>query len=122
VIPATALSIGELSARTGASRRSLRYYESQGLIEARRGQNGYRYYNDEDVAVVQRIKDLLAMGLSTRVVRRILPCVLDACGPGMRCSELRLALREELDRLDAVAAAVDASRRRVGSLLEAATG
>jgi DNA-binding transcriptional MerR regulator len=121
VKPATALSIGELSARTGASRRSLRYYEGQGLIEARRGQNGYRYYDDKAVTLVERIKELLAMGLSTRVVRRILPCILDACQPGLRCPELRLALREELERLDAVAATINASRRRVGALLEAAT-
>ena len=119
VKPATPLHIGELAARSGASRRSLRYYESQGLLQAQRSPNGYRYYDARSVTVVERIKELLAMGLPTRVIRRILPCVLEVCSPAMRCPELRLALREELARLDAVAAEVNASRHRIGQLLEA---
>ena len=119
--PATTLHIGELAARTGASRRSLRYYESQGLLHAERGPNGYRYYDLRSVAVVERIKELLAMGLPTWVVRGILPCVLDLCAPSMGCPQLQRVLREELERLDAVAAEVNASRHRIGALLDAAT-
>ena len=38
------MQIGELSARTGASVRMLRYYEEQGLLEPRRTGSGYRDY------------------------------------------------------------------------------
>ena len=41
--------IGELSARSGVSPRSLRYYEQQGLLASTRGDNGYRHYDDEAV-------------------------------------------------------------------------
>jgi DNA-binding transcriptional MerR regulator len=118
---ATALRIGELAARTGASRRSLRYYESQGLLPAQRSQNGYRYYDVHSVVLVQRIKELLAMGLPIRVVRTILPCVLDVHSPALRCPELRKALRKELERLDVLAADLTTSRQRIGALLEVAT-
>jgi DNA-binding transcriptional MerR regulator len=117
----TALRIGELAAHSGASRRSLRYYESQGLLRAQRGPNGYRYYDVRSVAVVQRIKELLSIGLPTRVVRTILPCVLDAHSPDFRCPVLRQTLREELERLDDLAADVNTSRQRIGALLDAAT-
>lgn len=52
--------IGELSRRTGVSTRLLRYYEGQGLLEARRGPNGYRSYDEDAVATVRKIRALLA--------------------------------------------------------------
>jgi DNA-binding transcriptional MerR regulator len=113
----TPLLIGDLADRTGASRRSLRYYESQGLLSARRGENGYRYYDDSAVVQVERIRELLAMGLPSRLVRAILPCVIDRHSPAMRCPEVRVTLRREIERLDEVAASVEESRRRVEALL-----
>ena len=38
------MQIGELSARTGASVRMLRYYEEHGLLEPERTESGYRVY------------------------------------------------------------------------------
>ena len=50
------MQIGELSARTGASVRMLRYYEEQGLLEPRRTGSGYRDYAESDVDRVARIR------------------------------------------------------------------
>lgn len=36
------MRIGELAARAGTTTRTLRYYESRGLLAARRTENGYR--------------------------------------------------------------------------------
>ena len=38
------MRIGDLSAATGASARSLRYYEEQGLLSSERGAGGQRHY------------------------------------------------------------------------------
>jgi DNA-binding transcriptional MerR regulator len=70
----SALRIGELSEATGASARSLRYYEQQGLLTSERGPNGYREYEPEAVEAVLRIKALLDVGLPTETIRDILPC------------------------------------------------
>ncbi|OLT05041.1 MerR family transcriptional regulator [Pseudonocardia sp. CNS-004] len=117
------MRIGELSERTGASRRLLRYYEEQGLIESDRRPNGYREYGDAIVDRVLQVRGLLDAGLPTRVIKQILPCletrvihVADAT------PETIATLEGELDRMterircltrnrDAVAAYLDAVRR-----------
>jgi DNA-binding transcriptional MerR regulator len=69
------MRIGELSERTGASRRVLRYYEEQGLITSQRRANGYRDYDEAYVDRVRQIRGLLEAGLPTRVIKQILPCL-----------------------------------------------
>lgn len=71
------MRIGELSERTGVSTRALRYYEQQGLIRSRRLPNGYREYAPEAADVVSFIQDLFAAGLSSRLLRDIIPCVAE---------------------------------------------
>lgn len=44
------MKIGELGRRAGVSTRTLRYYEEQGLLEPTRLPNGYRSYDEKDVA------------------------------------------------------------------------
>ncbi|GLZ13591.1 MerR family transcriptional regulator [Actinomadura sp. NBRC 104425] len=95
--------IGELSRRTGVSERLLRYYERVELIRSERLPNGYRDYAPETVETVRRIRALLAAGLSTRIIRRILPC---ASGEGMLrpCPGVLDSLRDQLTVLDQRAA------------------
>jgi MerR family redox-sensitive transcriptional activator SoxR len=69
--------IGELSRVTGASTRALRYYEEQGLIRSERLPNGYRDYRPEAIEMVEFIQDLLAAGLSSQILRDIMPCLGD---------------------------------------------
>lgn len=101
--------IGELAARTGAGERLLRYYERVGLLSARRRHNGYREYDADAVERVRQIRELLAAGLPTREIRRIIDCAhpdgsLDAC-PGVLDT-----LRARLLELDARAAELTAAR------------
>jgi DNA-binding transcriptional MerR regulator len=69
------MRIGELSARTDTSRRLLRYYEEQGLINSARSPNGYRDYDDQLVDRILQIRGLLDAGLPTRIIKQILPCL-----------------------------------------------
>lgn len=66
------MKIGELARRTGVAPRLLRYYEQQGLITARRADNGYREYSEDDVAQVERVVGLVRAGMPTRLVRVVL--------------------------------------------------
>jgi DNA-binding transcriptional MerR regulator len=67
--------IGELSEATGVSTRALRYYEHEGLITSRRRPNGYRDYDPDAVEMVALIQDLFAAGLSSGLLRDVMPCV-----------------------------------------------
>ncbi len=70
------MKIGELSKATGASIRSLRYYEQQGLITSRRMDNGYRDYNSLTVDQVKTIQFYLQLGLTTEQISGFLNCVM----------------------------------------------
>jgi DNA-binding transcriptional MerR regulator len=115
-----ALLIGELAERTGASRRSLRHYETRGLIRPLRSENGYRRYDREAVERVLRIRSLLRLGLPLAAVEVLLPCALDDRLAFEPCPELREMLRARLDRLDAAAEDLSRSRAAVAAALERA--
>ncbi|MBR8743957.1 MerR family transcriptional regulator [Nocardiopsis sp. MG754419] len=99
------MQIGELSRLSGASVRSLRYYEQQGLLGSERRSNGYRDFPDNAVATVQTIRSLLDLGLPTALVKDVLPCTVgerseSACPQLLeRIAELRDDVRTKADRL-----------------------
>src|ERR1039457_3356113 len=71
------MRIGELSRRTGVPARMLRYYEEQDLLPPERAGNGYRSYSLSDLYRVQQIRGLLDSGLTTEIIRGILPFLDD---------------------------------------------
>jgi len=70
------MKIGELSAATGVSVRSIRYYEDQKLLTSTRLDNGYREYSPLAVEQVRTIQLYLTLGLSTEQISSFLHCVL----------------------------------------------
>jgi DNA-binding transcriptional MerR regulator len=76
------MRIGELSRRTDISTRMLRYYEEQGLLSADRDDNGYRSYPEASAGQALQVRGLLDSGLTTEIIRDILPC-LDNPGGGL---------------------------------------
>ncbi|MER0243093.1 MerR family transcriptional regulator [Streptomyces sp. HSW2009] len=99
-----AMKIGELSTRTGVNVRLLRYYEEQGLLTSERTPGGHRVYGADAPRVVRRIRQLLAAGLSTRIIGEILTCVcgsdeeIEPCLGPLLLDQLR-DLDQQLDRL-----------------------
>ncbi|WP_433213717.1 MerR family transcriptional regulator [Microtetraspora malaysiensis] len=92
--------IGELSRRTGVNAHQLRYYEAQGLLEAERGANGYREYDEKAVLRVKQIRHLLGAGLSSEDIAYLLPCAVGETPELLGCPELLAAMRSRLQRLD----------------------
>jgi DNA-binding transcriptional MerR regulator len=97
------MRIGELSQRTEVPTRMLRYYEEQGLLEPQRDPSGYRSYAATDTYRALQIRGLLAAGLTTEIIRDILPCLDDpednALTPASLSPEIAEALERHLGRV-----------------------
>ncbi|MET9093810.1 MerR family transcriptional regulator [Streptomyces cyaneofuscatus] len=87
------MRIGELAERAGTTTRTLRYYESRGLLPARRAENGYRSYDEGDLRLLQQIRTLQDFGFDleeTRPFVQLARAELEASaglpgGPAPRC-------------------------------------
>ncbi|MBO1012325.1 MerR family transcriptional regulator [Achromobacter sp. SD115] len=67
------MQIGELAQRTGASHRTIHYYERLGLLRpVEREGAGYRYYNDEAVQRLEKIAALKKLGLSLDEIAQVI--------------------------------------------------
>jgi DNA-binding transcriptional MerR regulator len=90
--------IGQLANTSGASARSLRYYEQRGLLVASRTPTGQRVYSANDVDRARQIVRLLHAGLGTPKIAELLPCL--TAPPEERTTHLLTSLLAEQDRLD----------------------
>src|SRR5436853_7599497 len=67
------MQIGEVAERTGLTQRTLRYYESIGLLApATRMEGGFRLYTEEDIRRLDQIVQLKRLlGFSLAEIRQI---------------------------------------------------
>lgn len=116
------MRIGELARRTAVSERSLRYYEAQGLLAARRTAGGQRDFPETSVDRVVLIQHLFAAGLCSSKVAELLPCLRDEdAGPSAHATAwLAAALLEQRDRIDEQIASLRRSREVLDEILDAA--
>lgn len=64
------MRIGELAARTGMTRDTIRFYEKAGLVAGRRLPNGYRDFPPEAVIWLQYVRTAQALGFSLAEIAR----------------------------------------------------
>ncbi|MBI9094825.1 MAG: MerR family transcriptional regulator [Sphaerochaeta sp.] len=65
--------IGELARKAGVTARTVRYYESLGLLKTQdRQEGGQRYYTDEDLVYLNRILQLKRYGLCLDEIAEII--------------------------------------------------
>lgn len=112
--------IGELAARTGVSARSLRYYEKQGLLSADRTAGGYREYPESAVETVRVVRRLIAAGLCTETIARVLPCVRAEGLKVVPCAGLAAELAVERARITAQLDELARSRELLDEVIAAA--
>ena len=108
------MRIGELSAVSGVSVRSLRYYEEQGLLSAKRTASGQRIYGQDASERVGLIQDLFNAGLCSATMVDLLPCMSD---PAVRTPKLRVRLLEERDRITTTIANLTATQTALDQLI-----
>ncbi|MEU4238532.1 MerR family transcriptional regulator [Actinoplanes sp. NPDC026619] len=109
------MRIGDLSAATGASARSLRYYEEQGLLASARTGGGQRVYPADAVERVTLIQSLLAAGLNSVTIADVLPCISDS---SLRTPWLSSRLTAELTRVESQIESLNRTRDILAGLVE----
>jgi DNA-binding transcriptional MerR regulator len=107
------MKIGELARITGASVRSLRYYEQRRLLLPRRTAGEQRIYEHDAIERVLLIKELFAAGLSSDGVVKLLPCI--DSGTATRATLEHLMC--ERARLDAEVSRMTATRDRLDHII-----
>ena len=60
----SAMKIKQVEELVGITRKNIRFYEDQGLLNVERAENGYREYHQEDVIRLQEIKLFRKMDIS----------------------------------------------------------
>ena len=119
------MRIGELATKAGLTAKTIRFYETAGVLsEPERQPSGYRDYDDSALARLRFVKAAQAAGLTLAEIRQVI-AVRDLSGPpcrhvtdlldthaadlDRRIAELT-ALREEVQRLRDRADSLDPSR------------
>lgn len=115
------IKISELSARTGLSAHTLRFYEKYGLIHASsRSDSGYRYYNEADVRRVGFVKAARNIGFSLEDIGQLLSIRLDK--QSHTCQEVTNITRTKLDEVNAKITELQAMQQTLQILLENCIG
>mgnify|MGYP001116964794 CR=1 FL=1 len=113
------MKINEVEAQVGITKKNIRFYEEQGLLSPRRNsENGYRDYEEAEVAILRQIKLMRKLGVPLEEIRRMQAG--GTVGDGMRrhlvtlerelhsleqSIQLCQSLRDREERLDALDAA-----------------
>ena len=116
------MQIGELSVRSGATVRMLRYYEEHGLLTPARTVSGYRTYAESDIERVRYIRCMLSSALPTGVIAQALGFLLDErpeipTDPQDR-NRLVTTLQAELTALTERIAILNRSREQLARFLD----
>ncbi|WP_329401822.1 MerR family transcriptional regulator [Streptomyces melanogenes] len=111
------MRIGELAARAGTTTRALRYYESRGLLTARRAENGYRAYDEDDLRLLTQIRTLQDFGFELEETRPFVECLRAGHEAGDTCPASLAVYRRKLAELDGLIGQLQSVRDQVGAQL-----
>jgi Cu(I)-responsive transcriptional regulator len=113
------LNIGEAAARSGVSAKMIRHYEAIGLIEAERRANGYRSYDEQDVAVLRFIRHARDLAFPLEDIRKLLALWRDRSRASGDVKKMALA---HVEALESKAAALNAMATSLKHLAQHCAG
>ena len=111
------MNIGEAARRAGISAKSIRYYESVGLIAPadRRG-NNYRDYGDREVAELRFVNRARSLGFSVKEVGDLLALWRDKKRGSAQVADLA---RRQIAEIERKVAELESMRATLNGLLAA---
>lgn len=110
----TRLKIGELAARSGLSRDTIRFYEREALLpESARTPAGYRLYGPEILGHLAFIKQAQALGFSLAEIREVLGGYHDVS----ECRHVEQLLAHKIRELDQKVREIQSLRHTLSAYL-----
>lgn len=112
-----AMTIGELSRRTGVVIETIRYYERIGLLPApQRGENGRRQYDDKAVRRLTLVRQSRDLGFGMTEIGELLTLSDD---PDASCQAAVEIARRQVSAIDGKIKQLKAIRRELVNVVEA---
>ncbi|MFZ3186623.1 MAG: MerR family transcriptional regulator [Pseudomonas sp.] len=102
------MRIGELEQKSGASRHTLRYYESIGLLSVQRQGNNYREYSPRSLSDLAFIQQAQGMGFALSEIREILQAQREQ---QLDCAQGALLVGKKLAQIEAKITSLQAMRK-----------
>ena len=113
--------IGELAEKLSVSTDTLRYYEKHKLLTTtHRGDNGYRYYNDDDLRVMHFIIRAKAVGFSLNEIKELLSIQVDKAHHS--CGEVKSFTQQKLTQVEQKIAELVCFKNSLQLLVDACCG
>ncbi|WP_326736388.1 redoxin domain-containing protein [Streptomyces sp. NBC_01022] len=93
------MRISEVARRAGVTTKTVRYYESLGLIAPARLANGYRDYSEHDARLVCEARELNRLGIPVERTRPFLECLTNGRDHVDDCPSSLAGYRDAIDDL-----------------------
>ncbi len=107
------LTIGQFSKKIGVTAKALRLYEEMGLIKSHtRGENGYRYYLENQIELAVRLKEFKELGFSLSEIKSLLQADSD-----LGSEKLVSSLRSRLSLISGQAQQLSQQRKQIETIL-----
>jgi MerR family copper efflux transcriptional regulator len=114
------MNIGEAAKRSGVPAKTIRYYESVGLIApARRSEAGYRIYDARDVQTLRFVQRARNLGFSVKQVGELLQLWRDRARSS---ADVKAVARSHLTEIDRRMAELQSMRDTLEHLIERCHG
>ena len=86
------MKISEASKIAGVSKRTLQYYDDEGLLSVKRMENNHRDYDLESLQIIWKILNLKELGFELEEIRRLL--VQDSISFDEKKEEIRKKIKD----------------------------
>ena len=114
------MNIGTVATKSGVPPKTIRYYESVGLIpSAARTANGYRTYGDIDIQTLRFIQRARSLGFSVGDVASLLALWRDK---NRASADIKALVLRQIEAIDRKVEALETMRRALRDLAEKCHG
>ncbi len=111
--------VGQAAKQSGLPAKTLRYYEEIGLVEPQRLENGYRDYDDEDLARLKFLGRARSLGFSIDDCRTL----LSLCDDEQRSSrDVKAIASAHLQRIEQKIAELETMKNVLARLVKSCHG